>query len=335
MQKRYSEFVALDAELKSQVPQPPPVALPGKSWQLPFMRTSTSPSLVEERRTGLEAYLRVIAEAPDGRWRGTSVWRTFLNLPSSAAGLASSRADAHAAITRLGDTEGGGVNLDAAGWLDLLREMRGGLHDARLWLGKRDGATTGQAQHEAGANAKRCLVKAGALVMTLEEGLKGLGARGGLGEGELRRRGDLLSSAKVEKELLEKLAVSLAVKSNMNGSAVPNGGPAMASTADKKDLFGPAASRPKGRVLGAPVPETERTRELDNEGVLQLQKQLMQEQDLDVDELAKIVRRQKEMSIAINEELELQNGMLGTMDADVDRVGGKLEVTKKRMGKIK
>jgi regulator of vacuolar morphogenesis len=227
---------------------------------------------------------------------------------------------------------------DPGVWLDIHREMKGQLHDARLFLGRRDGATTAQAQYEAGANAKRCLVKAGALIGNLEEGLKIMmegekrGVEGKVGAGELRRRRDLLGSAKVEREGLEKLAVSLAVKKQGENSA--NNGGAVATQQDKNALFGPGVSRPGGRVLGAPVPETDKTRELDNDGVVQLQKQMMQDQDLDVEELAKIVRRQKEMGLAIHGELELQNEMLKRVDEDVDRVGRKINVAKKRVGKI-
>jgi regulator of vacuolar morphogenesis len=111
-------------------------------------------------------------------------------------------------------------------------------------------------------------------------------------------------------------------------------GNSAATQQDKNALFGPNVSRPSGRVLRAPVPETDKMRELDNEGVLQLQKQLMQDQDLDVEELAKIVRRQKEMGLAIHGELELQNKMLKRVGEDVDRLGGKINVAKKRVGKI-
>ena len=221
-------------------------------------------------------------------------------------------------------------------WLDLHRELKGHLHEARLSLGKRDGATTAQGQHEAGSKAKTCLVKAGTLMVTLEEGLKIMteGEKRGLGEnkvgaGELRRRRDLLGSAKVEREGLEKLAFSLAVKNQGGRSAGP-----VATQSDKRNLFGPGVSRPSGRVLGAPVPETERTRELDNQGVLQLQQQMMADQDLDVEELAKIVRRQKEMGLAIHGELELQNEMLARVDEDAERVQRKVDIAKKRVGKI-
>jgi regulator of vacuolar morphogenesis len=340
VQKRYSEFTALDSILRAQTSLAPPVPLPAKSW---FRSTSSSPELTESRRRGLEAYLRAIAESPDRTWRETSAWRGFLNLPSSTAAGYSSRPGGEGMRG-----PGEGAASDPTVWLDVLREMKGLLHDGRLFLARRDAATTAQAQHEAGANAKRCLVKAGTLLASLEDGLKAMaeetrgkggdsgwgGKAAGVGEGELRRRRDLLASAKVEKEGLEKLSVSLAVKSQ-GASSSSGGGAATATQQDKSALFGPGVARPSGRVLGAPVPETDKTRELDNEGVLQLQKQIMKDQDLDIEELAKIVRRQKNMGIAINEELEDQIKMLERVDEDVDRVKAKVDIAKKRIGKIK
>ncbi|KAF7948347.1 uncharacterized protein EAE97_003758 [Botrytis byssoidea] len=338
VQKRYSDFVTLHSSLCTQVSSPPPAPLPGKTW---FKSTINSPELTEDRRRGLETYLRSIAENPDRRWRETSVWRQFLNLPSNSgnASLSSAREGLIAANQR-GVGGNAEVMADPQVWLDVHRELKAQLHDARLFLGRRDSANTAAGQYEAGANAKRCLVKAGGLLKNLEEGLKvmGEGDKNGRGEarvgaGELRRRRDLLGSAKVEKEGLEKLAVTLAVK-NQASSSSANGG-AAATQADKNALFGPGVSRPSGRVLGAPVPETDKTRELDNEGVLQLQKELMQNQDLDVEELGKIVRRQREMGLAIHGELELQNEMLKRVDEDADRVGGKINIAKKRIAKIR
>ncbi|KAH6681861.1 hypothetical protein B0J14DRAFT_623645 [Halenospora varia] len=345
VQKRYSDFSTLHTALTSTVSSPPPAPLPGKSW---FSSTVKSEELTETRRKGLEEYLRAIAEGPDRRWRETSVWRGFLNLPSSSGGSASSARNELVAARNRGSLGGqagqaGQVAGDPGIWLDLHREMKGQLHDARLFLGKRDGAGTAQGQHEAGANAKRCLVKASGILGNLEEGLKimsegekrGTAGVGGLGAGELRRRRDLLGSARVERDGLEKLAVSLAVKSQSSSTNLnSSGGGAAATQQDKSALFGPSVSRPPGRVLGAPIPETDKTRELDNEGVLMLQKQLMQDQDVDVDELAKIVRRQKEMGLAIHGELELQNEMLRRVDDTVGRVKGKIDVARKRAAKI-
>jgi regulator of vacuolar morphogenesis len=330
VQKRYSDFVSLNTSLQSLTSSPTPAPLPAKSW---FSSTAKSPELTESRRIGLEKYLRAIAEGPDRRWRETSVWRSFLNLPSSSGSGSSARNELVAAYQR-GPSGAGNVAADPQVWLDLHRELKACLHDARLFLGRRDGATTAHGQYEAGANAKKQLVKAGGLLGSLEEGLKGMqeekrgdGSGDGLGAGELRRRRDLLGSAKVEKEGLEKLAVSLAVKGQGNGGPV-------STTQDKKSLFGPTGSKPSGRVLGGPVPETDKTRELDNGGVLQLQKQLMEDQDLDVEDLAKIVRRQKEMGLQIHSELELQNEMLARLDGDAERVQSKIDVAKKRVKKI-
>jgi regulator of vacuolar morphogenesis len=89
-----------------------------------------------------------------------------------------------------------------------------------------------------------------------------------------------------------------------------------------------------GRVLGAPLPETDKTRELDNDGVLQLQRQVMRDQEQNVEGLRKTVTRLKELGVAVNEELVLQNELLGLVDEDTDRLKGKLDVAKKRVGKI-
>jgi len=61
----------------------------------------------------------------------------------------------------------------------------------------------------------------------------------------------------------------------------------------------------------------------------------MQNQDMDVEELGKIVRRQREMGLAIHGELELQNEMLKRVDEDADRVKGKINIAKKRIAKIR
>ncbi|KMU81907.1 hypothetical protein CISG_09375 [Coccidioides immitis RMSCC 3703] len=163
----------------------------------------------------------------------------------------------------------------------------------------------------------------------LENGLKNLGDKSGwgeanLGEGELRRRKDLLASAQKEKEGLENLLNAMATKSKLDS--------AVASIQDKQALIGSSRNKPKvGRILGK---ETEETRQLDNDGVLQLQKQIMENQDAGIDELRKIVARQKELGIAINNELEVQNAMLNIVDEDAERVGRKIQVGRKRADKI-
>ncbi|KAF2091534.1 hypothetical protein K490DRAFT_60972 [Saccharata proteae CBS 121410] len=358
--KRYSDFVALHDALTSQTGAPPPAPLPAKSW---FHRTVNNPTLTEERRRGLEAYLTAIADSDDARWRHSSAWRSFLNLTAADAGASGSGGASREPLPGKG-----GMNIkDASTWLKVHQDLKSQLHQARLALTRREQAQTAQAQHEAGAQAKKNLVLAGTLIVAMEEGLKTLSGapktngtavraahkRGNsnddwavekLGEGEIRRRRDLITSARKEKEGLEAVLNAMAVKTAAGGNTSSLGyASGQATPGDKAGLFHGGANNSSSsiatttssrRTLGAPLPETKKTRELDNQGVLQLQKQIMAEQEEDVQDLAKAVRRMREMGVQIGDELELQNEMLRMLDEDTSRVGGKINVAKKRIGKI-
>lgn len=348
--KRYSDFVRLHADITEQAGAPPPAPLPSKSW---FSRTVNNPAMTEQRRRDLEAYLRAIEASDDARWRHTSAWRTFLQLGTSARPLdGGSSANGHS----LEPGRNGQLGIkDPATWLAVHQDLKSNLHQARLALTRREQAQTTQGQHEAGAAAKKYLVLAGTLISALDAGLKTLSGSGKqssgdvavekLGDGELRRRRDLLSGARKEKEGLEGVLGALAVKSLAAGgsgagaaaSTLSSG--AAATPGDKAHLFrganGSATSVSSRRTLGAPAPETQRTRELDNNGVVQLQRQIMREQDEDVQDLGKAVRRMRELGVQINDELQLQDDMLRMLDDDVDRVGGKIDVAKKRIAKIR
>lgn len=322
--KRYSDFSTFHTTLISQTNAPPPAALPSKTW---FSSTVSNERLREDRRHGLEQYLQAINESDDGRWRTSPAWRAFLNLPtavtSTGNGSTNTSTRLHAAITD--PTSTNAPITDPTLWLDCYRDMKSHLHDARLQLSRRDQETTPQKQHESSAQAKKSLVRAGTIITTLEEGLKNMG-RGdkseshsspSIGSGEIRRRKDLLINARKEKDGLEDLLHAMATKSRLDH--------AVASIQDKEALMsvgnaadgagGRRTPARTGRVLGK---ETERTRELDNDGVLQLQRQMMQSQDQNVDELMKIIIRQKELGTQINEELEVQNDLLKLADEETD-----------------
>ncbi|KAK5989872.1 Vacuolar morphogenesis-like-like protein [Cladobotryum mycophilum] len=314
VQKRYTDFVDLHNNLVEQVGAPPPFPLPGKHW---LKSTVKSPELTKERQDGLEKYLRTVAESPDRRWRDTSAWRVFLNLPSSSA--------SNSTISAAGMVQNASAAMaDPGTWLDIHRELKQCLHEARQCLSKRDGAADSgnlTAAAEAAAAAKRVLVKASGLVNTLGDGVRKMQEANRLGDGELRRRRDLISAAKMERDGLDKLA------SSMPGSASPSG-----RTGLNQSLGGHKPAQ-GGRVLGA-VSETAKTRELDNQGVLMLQKQEMHAQDAQIEQLAAIIRRQKEMGIQISEEVERQTELLDSLEADVDRVDGKVKVANRRIKKM-
>ncbi|KAK5122300.1 hypothetical protein LTR85_004211 [Meristemomyces frigidus] len=344
VKKRYSDFTDLHTALVSQTGQPPPATLPPKSW---LRRTVNNDALTEERRRGLETYLRGIVEADDGRWRSSSAWRAFLNLPSGTSTLHANGSLSSTGNKQRPDRAGRGGIADPNQWLDVHRDLKTQIQTARQQLKQREAATTAQAQHALGAEAKASLVRAATAIAQLEDGLRGISAAskgddagwGGtmkLGDGEIRRRRDLVGAARKEVEGLEGVLRSMATKNTGNvTSAVQSG--AVASAGDKAALWnGTSAAQPKpsGRVLGGPLKETERTRELDNNGVLQLQQQVMEDQEEDVLSLGKTVSKLKDMGIMINEELTIQNEMLGLVEQDVERHQGKLDVARRRIGKI-
>lgn len=243
------------------------------------------------------------------------------------------------------------ATLDPTTWMDLHREMKGHLSEARQQLAKRDAADSGAggyssgagkhgstAAAEAGTAAKKALIRASNILSALDTGLRGMVETRKLGDGELRRRKDLVAAARAERDGLERLSTSMA-SSRGAGAAAAGGAISRegtpASAAKTALLARSGGTGPTSRrVLGAPLPETERTRELDNIGVVQLQKQQMQEQDQDVEELTKVVRRQKEMAHLINQEVTEQNEELDHLNNNVDRVTAKVNIAKGKVRKL-
>lgn len=340
LKKRYSDFTDLHSKLTSTTGVPP-ASLPAKSW---FTRTVNNPELTEERRKGLEAYLLAIESSPDPKWRHDAAYRGFLGFAAAAAPGEGRR---RTALEEEALEDQQKPVMSSQQWLDLHNDLKNNIHSARLALTKRDQATSATLQHEASAQAKKWLVKAHTLILRLEEGLRGLSDGKGaekLGDGEVRRRRDLLSRARKEREGLEGVLNSFVTRSSA-GRASPDYTSASKSKPTANDSSAssslrsvPGAFPTTGggrRVLGGPpAKETERTRELDNAGVLQLQQQIMKEQDLDVADLSTVVRRMREMGVTINEELADQAELLGMLDQDVERVGGKIQIASKRVKKI-
>ncbi|OAQ97535.1 hypothetical protein LLEC1_03612 [Akanthomyces lecanii] len=299
VQKRYSDFNKLHEALQQQVGEAPPQQLPPKHW---LKSTVNSPDLTRQRQVGLERYLKTIAESPDRRWRDTSAWRGFLNLPSSSTTNSAASAGGRASSVASGAA-------DPSTWLELHKELKQHLHDARISLSKRDGAADSgnmTAVAEAATAARKSIVRGGTLIVRLVDGLKKMQESGRIGDGELRRRRDLVSTAKMEREGLDKLANSM--PATVVGAGV-SGSSGLAASPEKAKLF-------------------------NGSGVLMLQKQEMEAQDSQLDQLTAIIRRQKEMGLQINEEVERQTQMLDMLDEDEARVSSKLSVANKRIRKM-
>jgi regulator of vacuolar morphogenesis len=266
---------------------------------------------VEERRQGLEEYLQGIVSARDSRWRDSPPWRTFLNLPVLK------RDDLRTRRTQEED------------WLEIHKQAKILLQDARQHLSRRTTAPTIKDQHSASAAAKRCLVLAGTKVTLLQNGLSTLEVtfNTGIGEGEIRRRRDLIRELNTEILGLERLSQSLATQRTT--LSISN------ATEQQNPLFTRpvTGTPPSRRVFGAP-PETERTKGLDNVGVLQLQQTIMKEQDDQLDDFLRQMRRTKDVASQIGEELDSQADLLNGLDDDVERFEGKLKRADRQARKI-
>lgn len=321
--RRYSEFVELHAELTSAAGAPPAELPPKHVYKFTLFRSADA-HLLEERRLGLERYLRAIIACKDDRWRETHEFRTFLGVPSTMASTSASSF--------------GNADFTITSWLEEHTELTTLVRDVRADLNKRDalvdrGDVT--ASHHASAAAKKRLAGTLTRVSRLTDGLRAL-ALAGLSEGELHRRTDMVARLQDDCEKLSRMAVVARRAASAPGPSYGVGVGAAsrnpASETTRIELLGPeaaaASAKPVTRTFGAskkPPQETDATRPLDDHGVFQLQNQQMQQQDDQLTQLAAILQRQRHLGVAISEEIALQNPMLDELANEVDGVQGKIK----------
>ncbi|KAF9432996.1 hypothetical protein BGZ76_010022 [Entomortierella beljakovae] len=255
--KRYSEFEQLNERFQELFPDnPTPQQLPTKHW---WQSTMDNPDLLEERRAGLEAYLRGILSHRDDRWRLTHEWNEFLAVPtgrSQADLFAGVRGPANAGATATKGKEpqapsllshlnifgfGGQGSPQSAeqepqpnsvmdlgpapqfftteSWLDEYRNLQGISREVRSLINRREthlGRSEISASHNCTIQSKKLLVSLGQRIPALESGLAtfatgkpGGGGKGSvMSDGELRRRQDMISELKDEREVLTKLVLA-------------------------------------------------------------------------------------------------------------------------------
>jgi regulator of vacuolar morphogenesis len=107
-------------------------------------------------------------------------------------------------------------------------------------------------------------------------------------------------------------------------------GTVVSSSRDRQELLSSSYQR---RVLG-PAAETPQTEGLTTNGLLQLNKSMVGEQDQQLDTLLSIVSRQKEIGRRIGEELDDQNNLLRDMDERADIVSTKLKNASKSLKRL-
>lgn len=325
MWRRYSEFDDLHTELTKTTGAPPPQLLPPKR-QLSLFRSKDNPQIIQERKEGLESYLRAIVSSKDNRWRETSVFKEFLGIPISK---------------KEGSESSAPSEFTSATWLDEHLDIQNRVREIRADVNKRDAlADRGDVSsaHNTNVQAKKKLAAVLNRLGILTDGLKTL-ALAGLSEGEIQRRTDMTARLQDDCEKLSKMMIAARSASRAFASSIPaNQNPA--SAADRAALLGPSQAsrdRPFARVFGAAASqpqETEQTRPLDEHGIYQLQQAKMEEQDVHLSQLTTILARQRQLGLAINQEIAEQNEMLDDLTTAVDQTGSKLNAAKKKLNKL-
>ncbi|KZT06913.1 syntaxin [Laetiporus sulphureus 93-53] len=323
MWRRYSEFVDLHIELAKSIGAPPPAELPPKR-AFSIFKGLRDPHLLEERREGLELYLRAILSARDDRWRESFAFRDFLGIPVGKHN---------------GIDNGAPSQFTSASWLDEHQELQARIRDVRADINKRDALSDRgdiSASHQSNVQAKKKLAGILTRIGVLEDGLRTLGMSG-MSEGELQRRNDMVARLRDDCEKLAKMVTVARMTARGLGSSAERN---PAAPSDRAALVGTSSltgfSKPATRVFGtaAPPRETDRTRPLDDHGLVQLQETQMAEQDQQLAQLTTILQRQRHLGLAISDEVARQIEDLDDLTNNIDRVGGKLSNAKKQLNRL-
>ncbi|KAI0242006.1 hypothetical protein L0F63_003817 [Massospora cicadina] len=304
------DFEKLHRELSTLggKPTPPPVALPPKaSW---FSCVSYSDEIfVEGRQLALEAYLRSIITCADVRWISSDAFIRFLEVP--------------AARGKLGDED---EIISSDGWLQELQSSQSFVREVRASLIQRENAfQTGNLNHahHLTAQARKQTIALESRLTRLERALKKLSEASCLTPGEALRRHDLLAQVFHGQSLLTKLV----------NKSLPSDAGDTRQHADRAELF--ATQKPQSRrVFGKTPAETAETRPLDNEGLLQLQKSRLEEQDQFLSQFSSVLARQHQIGTHIGQELETHNQLLKELETSVIATDINIKTTSHNVRKI-
>ncbi|KAH6568376.1 hypothetical protein BASA60_008679 [Batrachochytrium salamandrivorans] len=364
--RRYSEFDALNKQLSLLFPDAPPLPrqLPGKSFTLASSGLSfftVDSAKMEARRIALEAYLQAILYSKYAQWRRSEVWLQFLGVSSTLRLPVTTLMDLNddsnlagclAHIASRSSTGSDNQTLDS--WMQDFQQLQLLVTNIRTEVNARARsaessdvsavqsknvqlrkATTIAAERLAALN--RSLVTASGLASTGDS--KARLASGHASKGEIRRRQDLLANLTEETAQVTKAALSTPTVHARS----------LKESSDRRDLMGVAtaagsvSSHPassacrssrKFGVMNTLPQETDETRPLDNSGLLQLQRDTLEQQEAGLDSLATIIRRQREIGLTIGQELDSQNVLLDEVGSSVARVETNLKTSDKKLGRL-
>ncbi|GAA5905719.1 Vam7p [Sporobolomyces salmoneus] len=342
IQHRYSSFVLLSQTLTSSCGAPPPNPLPPKhpsSWFNPLTRfgsNNLTEEQLEERREGLERWLRSILSARDPRWRSSKTFQEFLVAPPEKDSSSASSKGETAGLTD--DRE-----WTSTGWTEEYKSLEDSTRNLRTKLDERDFQllSNDSTAHASAKTAKTSLVEIVSRLGALAKGLEWLAKKGKMTDGEIRRRSELLQRMQGDlEELGRKTGNAPRIGAGRRGGGTARAGeeemenPSVA----RRALLGSSSSKATTRVLGGggggPAQETAETRPLDDQGVMQLQQQYMDDQDSKLESLTAALRRQRHLGEMINQELALQEDVIDQLERGTDRVSGKIKSASKQMKRL-
>lgn len=302
--KRYSDFVQLRQSLEQQrITQLP--ELPSKYASL-YKRNET---LLNERKSGLTKFATSLLN--DRQLRGEAQVLNFFNIPKSTIVELNmlNSGNSTAEKPMMGNSIN---NIDSAQqWMEVYKTVKSLLQDARTKIfGKGNVIEIRKSLKNAESNIE--LLKS--YLSTTQE----------LGAGEIRRRKELLLSVTKELTELNEIFRSMNFTELSDKQSI--------NSAHANELFKTQNSSGR-RTLGR-TKETSQTKKLDNRGLLQVQQQEMKNQDQSLEALRDMILRQKQIGIAVNEEIGIQNELLDSLNQEVDQSTSKLKVARGKINKF-
>lgn len=292
--RRFSEFWDLKNRLEKEFGTELPYELPQRQFGL-WKKSSLDPEVIEERKMKLASFLHdLLNDSFDTKWKNSPQVSKFLKLSHNWNSDEQQPSNF--------SSSQGNYN-DPTDWLSTFRDSKHLLESCKRVT---DSSNT------------KDLMQLRLVLHDLDTALRKSDDK--LGPAEYSRRQSLLA----------------ALKKDMNEFALRSSAPPANEHSQnelKQALFEEPSKpkSPKKPLVGRRrFGETEETLPLDNQQLLQLHKDTMADQDREMEEMHRIVQRQKTLSLTMNEELLQGNDLLDSLNDGVDNTASKLRTANRR-----
>lgn len=299
--RRFSEFWDLKKKLEKEFDGELPYELPARKFGL-WKRSAVDLEVIEERKVQLAKFLRdMLNDSFDTKWKNSKHVSKFLKL--SANWNSESKVDTSNGISHEEPLD----LMDPAQWMISFK-------DAKTFLE--------QSKQSGSAHSSKVLMQLRLALFNMETALKEAHKTERIGSSEQERRLNLLS-------VLKRDVNEMALTQNDGIPGKFGEDEEQIRTALFPEVVNPrSAKKPlAGRRRFGESTETE---PLNNQQLLQLHKAKVQEQDQELEEIRKIVQRQKNISLEMNQELAQQNDLLDLLDNDVNGTATKLQMANRK-----